>query len=964
MSKAPEWAKLGPIYVTRQQAEAAAAEGRALRIYPDGMEALQDFYQPGVGEIPRKASASMMGRRLSEVGTFPSSGVVDMDPNPNLPPDVWRGFQTEVGVVDRMKAEDPVCRAIISSYVLPIIRSHWKVQPGGDDRAALEEAEFIRANFFEYLRGGFYQFIEQAVAAVWRGFSLFEIVARFDRETKQVRLDQLSPMLPRTVYQWTRYPEGAGWGCTQTSYVGDPVLGRTGSLSDMGASLPPEKLLHFVWDPDGDAPEGTSILRPCYGGWKARRLYLKLEASGYERGAFGIPYVEVAPTARAGDSAIVNEILRELRTGARAWASLPPGYTLKFADFPMKGADIREARRSAGQDMARAALAPFLFTGEKAGAYSLIQGQQDFFTMALQSCADMIGKVLSHGAGSLVQRLCMWNYERSEGFPKITPGSISIGDPKALVEAIKVATEAAALTPDRGIEEAVRAALGLPDMPEHESAEEMEHRLKNEVPTEVIDVEKDEQITEEPPTPKAAPKVDEVTDDQGDKAEAEGEAMEKLAELPGRKAINGRDLYDYEKVVRFDETLAPMQGVKEAMAQAAVDWREAMAPKYAERMARAGDLLKMRSVDVPDLGKLGEAFRIELRRAYRAGQGAVREEIDRMAAQPELGQAVVEGDFETTRDGIVVESPEEVTVLQEVDMSVPQGVRDEMARGLKWHEEGLSGDGLTTATVTWARRMVNGDPISKDKAIKMRAWLKRHEVDKEGEGFSPGEDGFPSPGRVAWALWGGDPGVAFSNKLVAQIEREELSDSPPQGLTGLKYLMSLSDDPRLLLAPPKKARKVKAGKPDAPGESVADEIDPESAIENIARTSALAAGDRVKTASITAVQSAAIGGVLPAEAIAQTVAGAVTSLSPGADLVAGQRDTNTIFGLGRMQEARAEGVEEGIRSAMLESATCDVCLSKDGARFPMEELDEYATPDPDCLGGDQCNCIVIFIKTQ
>ena len=229
MSKAPEWAKLGPIYVTRQQAEAAAAEGRALRIYPDGMEARQDFYQPGVGEIPRKASASMMGRRLSEVGTFPSSGVVDMDPIPNLPPDVWRGFQTEVGVVDRMKAEDPVCRAIISSYVLPIIRSHWKVQPGGDDRAALEESEFIRANFFEYLRGGFYQFIEQAVAAVWRGFSLFEIVARFDRETKQVRLDQLSPMLPRTVYQWTRYPEGAGWGCTQTSDVGDPVLGRTGS---------------------------------------------------------------------------------------------------------------------------------------------------------------------------------------------------------------------------------------------------------------------------------------------------------------------------------------------------------------------------------------------------------------------------------------------------------------------------------------------------------------------------------------------------------------------------------------------------------------------------------------------------------------------------------------------------------------------------------------------------------------
>ena len=65
-----------------------------------------------------------------------------------------------------------------------------------------------------------------------------------------------------------------------------------------------------------------------------------------------------------------------------------------------------------------------------------------------------------------------------------------------------------------------------------------------------------------------------------------------------------------------------------------------------------------------------------------------------------------------------------------------------------------------------------------------------------------------------------------------------------------------------------------------------------------------------------------------------------------------------------MQEARAEGTEEGIRSAMLESNTCEVCLSKDGARFPMEALDEFATPDPDCLGGDQCNCIVIFVPKE
>ena len=110
---------------------------------------------------------------------------------------------------------------------------------------------------------------------------------------------------------------------------------------------------------------------------------------------------------------------------------------------------------------------------------------------------------------------------------------------------------------------------------------------------------------------------------------------------------------------------------------------------------------------------------------------------------------------------------------EEIDFSVPDGVIAELKRGLQWHEDGLSGDGLQSDTVSWATRMVNGADISPDKARKMRAWFARHESDKTGEGFSPGEDGYPSAGRVAWALWGGDPAVSWSNKLVNQMDRED-----------------------------------------------------------------------------------------------------------------------------------------------------------------------------------------------
>jgi len=80
---------------------------------------------------------------------------------------------------------------------------------------------------------------------------------------------------------------------------------------------------------------------------------------------------------------------------------------------------------------------------------------------------------------------------------------------------------------------------------------------------------------------------------------------------------------------------------------------------------------------------------------------------------------------------------------------------------------------LKSETVSWARRMANGADISPEKAIKMRAWLARHESDKKGEGYKPGEPGFPSAGRVAWALWGGDPAVSWSSKIVGQMEKAD-----------------------------------------------------------------------------------------------------------------------------------------------------------------------------------------------
>ena len=103
-----------------------------------------------------------------------------------------------------------------------------------------------------------------------------------------------------------------------------------------------------------------------------------------------------------------------------------------------------------------------------------------------------------------------------------------------------------------------------------------------------------------------------------------------------------------------------------------------------------------------------------------------------------------------------------------IDFSPPAGVREEAAKGLAWRDE--YGRGGTAVGVARARDLSNGTNISPDTAKRMASYFARHEVDKQGEGWSPGEDGFPSAGRIAWALWGGDPGQAWASKLTRQIE--------------------------------------------------------------------------------------------------------------------------------------------------------------------------------------------------
>ena len=95
-----------------------------------------------------------------------------------------------------------------------------------------------------------------------------------------------------------------------------------------------------------------------------------------------------------------------------------------------------------------------------------------------------------------------------------------------------------------------------------------------------------------------------------------------------------------------------------------------------------------------------------------------------------------------------------------------EGMKEEARKGIEWREE--FGRGGTRIGATRARQIIAGENLSDDTIKRMFSFFSRHEVDKKAEGFRPGEDGYPSNGRIAWALWGGDAGFSWSKRLVNQ----------------------------------------------------------------------------------------------------------------------------------------------------------------------------------------------------
>ena len=106
--------------------------------------------------------------------------------------------------------------------------------------------------------------------------------------------------------------------------------------------------------------------------------------------------------------------------------------------------------------------------------------------------------------------------------------------------------------------------------------------------------------------------------------------------------------------------------------------------------------------------------------------------------------------------------------MTEIDFSPPEAVRKAAKAGLAMRKK--HGRGGTAVGVARARDLSNGKKMSPSTIRRMHSFFARHEVDKNGKGWKPGTEGYPSAGRVAFNLWGGAAGKSWAAKIVRQLE--------------------------------------------------------------------------------------------------------------------------------------------------------------------------------------------------
>lgn len=380
-----------------------------------------------------------------------------------------------------MADNDPVIGGFLFAIDMLIRNVEWSVQPKSEEPADIEAAEFV-----EEARLGmstpWEELISEILSMLIFGFSLHEPVFTRREDGKVVWL-KMPIRAQETIMDWKFDEKGTAIEAKQQTIN-----------SSMPVWIPMDRLLLFRPKAHKNNPEGRSILRNAYRPWFFKKRIEEIEGIGIERDLAGLPVI-YAPAkimksgANAIDAAIFAElknIVRNVRRDEQEGIIMPGDqddkgnriYELKLLSTGgTRQFDTNQIVSRYDKRIAMTVLADFLMLGQdKVGSFALSSDKTKLFATALGAWLKNIKAVFNTQAIPQLLRL-----NGMAGEVELTHGDIESPNIKELGDYLTALTGAGiTLSGDEDAENFLRAAGGIPEMPEGALGEDDEPGIEEE----------------------------------------------------------------------------------------------------------------------------------------------------------------------------------------------------------------------------------------------------------------------------------------------------------------------------------------------------------------------------------------------------------------------------------------------------------------------------------------------------
>lgn len=362
---------------------------------------------------------------------------------------------------DEIRRSESQVAMLLNAVMNPIKAATWEFEAAQDVPNGELHKAFLEYNAKECI--DWETHLHEALTMLIYGYSLFEVINGVSYNHPKFGtfngLRALAFRSQKSIERWN-IDRTTGELKSVTQYVQGDLTPNQALAQQV--DIPADFLLVFTLQKEGDNYEGISALRPMYGPWFRKNLYLKIAAIGVEKSAIGTPVGKIP--ANQKDQTQINafkEVLSNFTAHEASYLTVPAGWEVEIVKNDFDPAKLKELILLENTEMINSMVANFLALGMNggSGAYALGTDLSDFFLTGIQNYANIISGVWNR---KLIPNLIKLNFGEQPAYPQLKATGINDKAGKEIAEIIATLVDKQVFRADMKLEEYMRKQYKLP----------------------------------------------------------------------------------------------------------------------------------------------------------------------------------------------------------------------------------------------------------------------------------------------------------------------------------------------------------------------------------------------------------------------------------------------------------------------------------------------------------------------